>query len=641
MDMSRAAAREAHRAWQRGRASAERGRWAQAEREFLRAAMLRPGDLVLHLNLARTQLHLGRPGDALVSAKRALEVEPASEIALALAVHILATTGRHGEAAALMADADPAMPRGADYWFHYATCIERDGRPLEAIQAYMQALAVRLDYAPAHIRLGHCFMALNQMEEAAQCFRTAVTLGAGRDELQLRGLLALREREVCRWSALQPDLDALRQGLEQLADDDDRPLTAFAHLAFWDEPVLHLRGARSFARFVARDVIPLPPPTMAPLAGRRLRVGYVSSDICAHATLILLSGVLESHDRSRIEVTVYSHSRNDGSELRERVVRCVEHFVEIGDLNPRQAAQRIRDDGIDVLVDLKGYTRDARPAIFAHRPAPVQVSFLGYPGSTGAPWMDYIVGDPVVTPLDHAAHYSESIAQMPGCYQPNDSRRPLPEPPPRAQCGLPEDAVVLCAFNQPYKITPQALCLWAEILLRVPRTVLWLLEWNGQVRKNLEPKALALGIDLQRIVWAPPMAYEQHIARLRNADLFVDTFPCNAHTTASDALWAGVPVVTRTGRSFAARVAASLNRAVGLDECTCDDETSYLERIVELARNRASREELKLRLTLARADSSLFNSEHYARQFEHLLRLMAERAAAGLRPEHIALSDEQ
>ncbi|MCI1193649.1 hypothetical protein MOJ79_17590 [Calidifontimicrobium sp. SYSU G02091] len=633
--MAQATAREAHRAWQRGQASSKRGRWAQAEREFLRAARLQPNEAVFHLNVARTQLHLGRLDDALINAKRALGADPTSEVAMALAVHCLVSTGRHGEAATLMAGADPAMPRGVDYWFHYAKCIEYQGRPLEAIHAYMQALSVRLDHVPTHIRLGHCFMALDQKEEAAQCFRTAIALGAGRDELHLRGLLAFREREVCRWSDLQGDLDALRQGLAQLAADDDRPVTAFAHLSFWDDPALHLRGARSFANYVARDVTPLPPATMAPLPWRRLRVGYVSSDICQHATLILLAGVLEAHDRNRFEVTVYSHSRKDDSALRERVVRSVEHVVEIGELDPRQAAQRMRDDGIDVLIDLKGYTRDSRPAIFAYRPAPVQVSFLGYPGSTGAPWIDYIVGDPVVTPLEHAACYTEKIAQMPVCYQPNDSHRPLPQPLPRAQCGLPEDAVVLCAFNQPYKITPETLVLWAEILRRVPNSVLWLLEWNEQVRKNVEPKMQALGIDLQRIIWAPPVAYEAHIARLRNADLFLDTFPCNAHTTASDALWAGVPVVTRVGESFAARVAASLNHAVGLDECICMDAPAYLERAVALATDPTGREALRQRLVDARSVSALFDSRRYAGDFERLLLQMAERAAAGLPPAHL------
>ncbi|NWG75214.1 MAG: hypothetical protein HXY24_11505 [Rubrivivax sp.] len=628
--------REAHRAWQRGKASSRRGRWADAEREFLRAAKLRPGEAVFHLNLARTQMHLGRLEDAASSAMHALEADPGSELALTIAVHCLVTTGRHGEAATLMANADPSMPRGAEYWFHYAKCVEHQGRPLEAIHAYMQALAVRLDHVPTHIRLGHCFMALGQKEEAAQCFRTAVTLGAGRDELHLRGLLAFREREVCRWSELQADLDALRSALYELADDDDRPVTAFAHLAFWDEPALHLRGARSLARYVAREVVPLPAPKMVPLAGRRLRLGYVSSDICQHATLILMAGMLESHDRERFEVTVYSHSRSDGSTLRERVLRGVENVVEIGDLDARQAAQRIRDDGIDILVDLKGYTRDSRPAILAYRPAPVQVSFLGYPGSTGAPWTDYIVGDPVVTPLAHAGHFSEKIAQMPGCYQPNDSQRPLPDPLPRAQCGLPDDAVVLCAFNQPYKITPQTLALWGEVLRRVPDAVLWLLEWNDQVRKNVEPKALAMGIESHRIVWAPPMVYEAHIARLRNADLFVDSYPCNAHTTASDALWAGVPVVTQIGQSFAARVAASLNHAVGLDDCTCVDASAYLERIVALATDAAQRERLRHRLAAVRSESALFDSGRFTREFEQLLQRMAERAAAGLPADHIA-----
>jgi predicted O-linked N-acetylglucosamine transferase (SPINDLY family) len=269
-----------------------------------------------------------------------------------------------------------------------------------------------------------------------------------------------------------------------------------------------------------------------------------------------------------------------------------------------------------------------------YRMAPVQAAFLGFPGSSGGPEIDYIIGDPVVTPLEHAAHFSECIAQLPGCYQPNDSRRALPVPVSRADAGLPEDAVVLCAFNQPYKISPELLDVWCEVLRALPGSVLWLLEWNDQVRHYLTPELARRGM-AERIIWAPPLRYAEHMARFQQADLYLDSWPCNGHTTASDALWAGVPVVTRRGATFAARVAASLNHAVGLDELVVDDFASYVECAVALGRDDARRSALQAHLSRHRREAALFDCERFARDMEALYVRRAERSAAGLAPAHL------
>ena len=359
-------------------------------------------------------------------------------------------------------------------------------------------------------------------------------------------------------------------------------------------------------------------------------MGYLSADFHTHATAILMAEMLEQHDRSRFEITLYSHGRDDRSPMRRRIEAGSEHFVNLRGESERAMAERIRADGIDLLIDLKGYTKDHRLGVFAWRPAPVSATFLGFPGTTGAAYIDYLVGDPVVTPLDHAAHYSEQLAQMPVCYQPNDRQRALPPPPSRAQAGLPDDALVLAGFNQPYKISAEVFDVWCALLEALPQAVLWLLEWNTQSRENLTREAAARGIAPDRLVWAPRKAPADHMARMQLADLFIDTWPCNAHTTASDALWAGVPVVTFAGRTFASRVAASLVHAVGLPEQACDGIEHYARTVVELAHDPARRQALRDHLVAARLTSPLFDSQRFTRDFEALLLRMMDRHRAGL-----------
>ncbi len=624
----------AHAQWQQGCQLANRNDWPGAEARFSAAVRLQPREPVYLLNLARAQLRRGDLAAAAETAQRALALRPADETACALAAHCLMQLHRPAEVLALLRAFPPEGQRDAGFHLVMGQALEALHRPQEAIAAYMDALAQQVDLALAHARLGFCFNRLEMREEAAQCFRTAHVLGVGEHNLNMLGQLAFREREVCRWVDSSQDSRSLREAVASLGEDAALPLAVFPMLAMEDDPQIHLRAARATARHMAQGLEPLAPVAMPSPVGRRLRVGYVSSDFFHHATSILMAGVLESHDRERFEVTLYSHSLDDGSPMRARVRAAADRVVEIGELDTRLAAQRMRDDAIDILIDLKGFTKDSRVELFAMRPAPVQASFLGYPGTVGAEWMDYVIGDPQVTPLEHAADFSEKIAQMPLCYQPNDSQRVLPEPTPRSECGLPEDAVVLCGFNQPYKISPAVFDSWCRMLHAVPGTVLWLLEWNAQVRKNLEPEAAARGVDPSRIVWAPLLKYEAHMARLRQADLFLDTWPYNAHTTASDALWAGVPVLTYRGRSFASRVASSLNHALGLEGLVFDSAVEFEQAAIALASDAIQRAQWRDRLA-HRQQAAVFDSERFARDLEALYWRMAERSAAGLAPDHL------
>jgi len=347
----------------------------------------------------------------------------------------------------------------------------------------------------------------------------------------------------------------------------------------------------------------------------------------------------EAHDRSRYEVTLFSAGPDDGTPLRQRMRAASEHFVELHGQDTAAMAAAIRERAIDILVDVKGATYGSVMQVMAHRPAPLQVNWLGFPGTSGADYIDYLIGDPIVTPLAHAEHFSERIAQLPLCYQPNDNRRALPAVPPRAQLGLPERALVLCAFHQSYKISQPVFEAWCRLLLALPDAVLWLLRWNANVQAALTQAALQRGIDLDRLVFAPCLPPEQHLARLGAADVFLDTWPCNAHTTASEALWVGVPPVTLIGETFAQRVAASLLHASGTPELVCGDVAHYERTVTQLAAQPALREQLHARLTAQRATHRVFDGARFARDIEALFQRMRARALAGLPPDHLPAQD--
>ena len=408
----------------------------------------------------------------------------------------------------------------------------------------------------------------------------------------------------------------------------------FANVTLTDDPAEHLRVASSCTRFTTHRIKPFPARPRRPL-GPRLRLGFLSSDFHMHATAVLMAEVFEKLDRERFEITLYSHGPEDGSPMRARLRRTADHFEQVEALSDLEVAQRIRASEIDVLVEMKGHTLNTRIAILAHRPAPVQVSYLGFPGTTGADFIDYFIGDDIVSPLAHAHHYSEKLALMPRCYQPNDRQRPLPRPTTRTEVGLPETGLVLCGINQPFKLSPEVFDVWCGFLRHIPDAVLWLLQWNDHAPAQLRAEAAARGIDPQRLVFAPKVPLADHISRLAMADLFIDTWPCNGHTTASDALWAGLPVVTCAGAAFPSRVAASLLAAVGLPELACDTVAGYERLVLDLAADTPRRLALRAHLVAARATAPLFDSDGYTRDFGNLLWQMAERRARGLAPDHL------
>ncbi|MGC4025719.1 MAG: UDP-N-acetylglucosamine-peptide N-acetylglucosaminyltransferase [Mesorhizobium sp.] len=365
---------------------------------------------------------------------------------------------------------------------------------------------------------------------------------------------------------------------------------------------------------------------LVPSAGQPIRIGYLSSDFHNHATLFLLYGVLEQHDPRNVEIFIFSYGVPKNDEYSKRLLTLGVSVIDISGETDEQAARKIFERRIDILVELKGYTDGSRLGISGWRPAPIIVSWLGYPGTLGHPRLaDYVISDSVITPPDHASYFSERLALMPHCYQPNDRRAALLPPPTRSEAGLPDEGLVFCSFNQVFKFNPQTFDIWARLIGSIQRSVLWLLAPRiDQIRANIVKEFNNRGVNGDRIIFAQAAPHSRHLARMRLVDLALDTFPYTSHTTGSDALWAGVPLVTGKGDTFASRVAASLLTTHGFPELITDNDEDYFRLALELATNTERRSNLKARLEQARATSPLFNTVQFTSDLERLYRSIAD-----------------
>ena len=363
----------------------------------------------------------------------------------------------------------------------------------------------------------------------------------------------------------------------------------------------------------------------------RLRVGYVSSDLREHAVGFAMTDVLETHDKSAFEVFAYYCGLSRDDAIKERCRKAVDHWIDINDLTDEVAAWRIRSDEIDILVDLNGFTKSARTQVFALRPAPILVNWFGFPGTMGSPDHHYLIADERIAPPEAERYYSEKIVRL-SCYQPNDRRRVVGSAPTRADEGLPEGAFVFCSLNGPQKFTPVMFATWLALLRAAPDSVLWLFGGNGDTNDRLKALAGEAGVAPERLIFAEKKPNPLHVARYGLADLFLDTFPYGSHTTAADALWMGLPVVTFAGRSFASRVCASLVHAAGIGELACDSREHYAATALALANNRPALDALKRRLAETRSTCRLFDTPKLVRELEHAYRGMAEDYESGRLP---------
>ncbi|MBL8318922.1 MAG: hypothetical protein JNJ42_10990 [Burkholderiaceae bacterium] len=623
----------AHRRYLEARALASKEQWPPAARAYEEAADLIQ-DAAYDLAAAHAAIKAGQAVRAVPRLQQLRARDPALTLAYTLESHAWLDMARAEQAVAVLAALPPQAARDLPYLNSLAVALQRLGRHEAAVQTFLQVLALKIDDAVAHFRMGMSFKELGLKAEAAECVRTALALGLGSSELSARALLVFLEREACRWPEAADELARLRAAVQATPEGLAIETGAFVHAVLVDDPAEQRKVAAMYARHLAAGVAVLP-RRAARDRGRRLRVGYLSADFHRHATSQLMVQMLESHDRGRVEVFLFSAGPDDGTPLRRRMQASSEHFVELHGRPLHEVATEIRAREIDILVDVKGATYGSVAQVMAWRAAPVQVNWLGFPGTSGAPYVDYLIGDPLLTPLAHAQWFSEKIAQMPLCYQPNDGRRWRPPPSTRAQWGAPEGGVLLAAFHQSYKISEPVFDAWCRILQAVPDAVLWLLRWNANVQAALERAAAERGIPARRLVFAPLLGADEHLTRLACGDLYLDAWPCNAHTTAGEALWVGVPPVTLVGAPFAQRVAASLMRTAGLDELVCADVNAYVDTAVALACDPARRAGLRERLQVQRDTNPLFDGHRFARDIEALFERMWARAVQGLPPEHL------
>jgi predicted O-linked N-acetylglucosamine transferase (SPINDLY family) len=540
-------------------------------------------DLVnAHLALGVALVQLQRQEEALAAFLEAARLDPGSAEAQSNAGNVLAALGRHDEALAQLRQAAQAQPGLADPHFNLGVALQRLKRHEEAIDSFQAALGIapRMPYA-----LGHRLW---------------------------------NELSLCRWDAIGPGSAELRRQVR----DAGLAVAPFTFLALSDDP----QEQRLCAELHLRKALPA---LAAPLwrgeryRHDRIRVAYLSADFCEHATAYLAAGLFERHDRSRFETVALSYGADDRSPMRARLARAFDKFVDVRALSDAHVARLLRDMEIDIAVDMKGHTTEARIGILAHRPAPVQVAYLGYPGTSGAGFIDYVLADRFVLPEIEQQHWTEKVVYLPDCYQVNDAGRAIAEQTPtRAEAGLPERAFVFCCFNNSYKILPRMFDVWMRLLRELHGSVLWLLEDNAGARVNLEREARARGVDPARLVFARRLPHAGHLARHRLADLFLDTLPCNAHTGASDALWAGLPLVTCAGSTFAGRVAGSLLHAVGLPELATRSLAEYEALALQLASDRGRLRLLRERLAANRGAAPLFDTERFRQNLESAYRAM-------------------
>ncbi len=448
-----------------------------------------------------------------------------------------------------------------------------------------------------------------QFADAYDCLNRSLALEPGQTDV-LHHWIFIRAKQ-CLW----PVYDAPAGVDPQLLRDST---SALALLSLSDDPQRQLATARGYAE----RKLPAHLPRLAPAEGYRhekIRIGYCSSDFCLHPVSMLTVELLELHDRSRFEVYGFCWSPNDGSAMRQRVVNAFDHYIGIHLLTEEASARLIREHEIDILIDLQGQTSGARMQMLAWRPAPVQITYLGLPATTGMACIDYVIADRFLIPEEYAGNYSEKPIYMPDVYQVSDRKRLCAPIPTRKGCGLPAQGTVFCSFNNNYKFTPEVFAAWMNILRRVPDSVLWLLSDNPWAQANLQREAAASGLDPQRLVFAERALPENYLARYALADLFLDTFPFNAGTTANDALWMGLPVLTLSGRSFAARMAGALLTAAGLPELITYDLQAYQDKAVELATTPGACLRLREHLEMERANGVLFDTPRFVRNLEREL----------------------
>jgi protein O-GlcNAc transferase len=604
---------------------------AKAERMFAKAAKIDPNSAEIWANRG-TNLHAMNLFDrALEAFDRALAIEPASFEALYNRGKLLNDAGQLEAALASYDKCLELQPRFAEALNNRGNVLAKLRRNDEALASYDSCIAVAPAFATAWNNVGILLIRMSRYKDAAKAFGRALELDP-RAEYAIGNLVSAR-RQLGDWEGLPP----LETKLLDCVQRGQPAATPFVLLAVTDSSRLQLQCARSY---VAKRY---PPAERTVWQGERytherIRIAYLSADFHDHPTAHLTAGIFEQHDRSKFEIIALSFGPASTGKMRERLTEAFDRFIDVRSQSDDAIAKTIRELEVDIAVDLNGFSQDCRTEVLARRSAPVQVNYLGYPGTMGASYIDYIIADRVVIPAADQQFYSEKIVYLPDSYQPNDNRRARPvSDTTRSEQGLPEHGFVFCSFNNTFKLGPAMFDIWMRLLRQLDGSVLWLLEGDGLVPPNLRREAERRGVPASRLIFAKRVAQEDHLARHRLADLFLDTLPYDAHTTASDALWMGLPVLTCPGQTFAGRVAASLLSTAGLEELIAPSLEDYEAMALKLARDRPLLDSLRERVERSGHDGRLFDTALYTRQIEAAYVQMWERFQRGEPPESISV----
>jgi protein O-GlcNAc transferase len=651
----------------RSKLLARLGRNGDALAGYDRALAITPNDVAALTGRADVLVALERPQEALASLDQVLAIDPSDVGALSNRGFLLRSLNRYDEALASLDRALALEANHVEALANRAVLLADLGRYDDALASYDRAVTVAPSHVGALCNRSKCLFALNRYGEALAGVEQALAIDPAHVEsIYMRGIVLGRLRRhaeaivafervlalapahphalaemttsclaICAWeksaAAASRLFEAMATGTAIVA-----PQTLFQLAA---SPATTLAATR---RYVAREIPPGPQLELGPrgASSDRIRVAYLSGDFRVHPVAYLIAELFERHDRGRFDIIGLSFGADDRSELRSRIVKSFDQFHDLRTADDRDAAALIRRLAVDIVVDLGGYTDGARPGILRYRPAPVQVNYLGYAGTMGADFIDYIIADKVVLPFDQQPHYAEKIVHLPDCFMVNDTTRPIAEATPsRADEGLPARGFVFCCFNNAYKISAEIFGVWMRLLGKVDGSVLWLSQLDQIACDNLRAAARAAGIDPARIIFAPRRPdMAGHLARHRLADLFLDTPGYNAHTTASDALWAGLPVVTCIGTTFAGRVAASLIQSVGLPELVTNSLGDYESLALKLAREAALLDSVRQRLAQNRLDLPLFDTARFARHIERAYETMREYERQGRGPQSFSVA---
>ncbi|MEM7703854.1 MAG: tetratricopeptide repeat protein [Pseudomonadota bacterium] len=616
----------------RGAAARELGQLHEAEKAFQELERLAPTFAGAPYNSGLVLENKGADQDAIEAYKRAIAIDPNLAQAHNNLGGVSLRLGDLDQAYAHLKRAIELQPGWPEVHNTYGNALKRLARFDEARVAYQSAIKARPDFAKAQYNLGVLESELGNRGAAIEAFKSA--LSAQPEHTLARAMLLHEYSQRCDWAAIDEHAEHIpRLGV------DTEVVPPFLMLALEDDPAHQLARSRQWAKARFGHIQPRSLPARPKARPERLRVGYIGADFHDHPGMRLMAGMLREHDRSRFEVHAISYGRLRDDKWRAISESVVDVFHDIHGMRDAPSLDLIRDLNLDIAIDRKGYTTDTRSDWFAHRLAPVQINYLGYPSTMAAPFMDYMVADRTIIPADQRARYAEKIIWLPDSYMPADNALEIAaERGSRADHDLPEGALVLCCFNNLYKVTADVFAIWMRIMRAVNHSVLWLFASNDDAQSNLRAAAKTAGVDPERLIFAPRLPNDEHLERHRHADLFIDTFPCNAHTTCNDALWAGLPVVTRVGDQMASRVAASLLKAVGLPELITTTGEAYEALILELASDEAKRQALRAKLAALRPDAALFDTLRYIRHLEAGYDAAYDRVMKGLPPDDITVA---